>query len=83
MKKTKFVYYQEDDFWIGWLEEYPDYRTQGKSLAELEEHLKDIYDDLTGGKSSSPSRNRRRVGKAHHQDVEDMSRAGIWGTRNE
>ena len=32
--------------WIGWLEEYPDYRTQGKTLEELEENLRDIYADL-------------------------------------
>jgi len=34
------------------LEEYPDYMTQGKSLEELKENLKDIkdiYDDLTSG----------------------------------
>lgn len=35
--------------WMGYLEEYPDYMTQGESLKELQENLKDIYDDLTGG----------------------------------
>ncbi len=49
MMKMKFVYYQEDDMWIGWLEEYPDYRTQGATLEELKENLKDIYGDLTSG----------------------------------
>ena len=48
--KTKFIYYKEDDMWIGWLEEYPDYRTQGKSLAELKENLQDIYQELTSGR---------------------------------
>ena len=47
--KTKFTYYQEDEMWIGWLEEYPDYRTQGESLPELKENLKDIYSELTSG----------------------------------
>ncbi len=50
METVKFIYYQEDDLWIGWLEEYPDYRTQGKSLDELKDNLKDIYKDLTAGK---------------------------------
>ena len=50
MAKTGFVYYQEDDFWVGWLKEYPDYKTQGKSLEELEENLRDIYEDLSTGK---------------------------------
>lgn len=49
MEKKKFVYYQENDMWIGWLEEFPDYRTQGETLQELEEKLKDIYEDLTSG----------------------------------
>ena len=50
METTKFVYYQEDDRWIGWLEEYPDYRSQGITLDELKENLKDIYKDLTTNK---------------------------------
>jgi predicted RNase H-like HicB family nuclease len=49
MEKKKFVYYQEDDMLIGWLEEFPDYRTQGATLEELEENLKDIYEELTSG----------------------------------
>ena len=36
-------------FWIGYLEEYPDYVTQGESLQELQEHLRDLYADLWGG----------------------------------
>ena len=47
--KTKFTYYKEDEMWIGWLEDYPDYRTQGESLSELKENLKDIYSELTSG----------------------------------
>lgn len=49
MKTTKFVYYKEDDMFIGWLEEYPDYRTQGETLDELKENLLDIYNDLNSG----------------------------------
>lgn len=47
--KTKFIYYEEDDMWIGWLEEYPDYRTQGETLTELKENLKEIFEELTSG----------------------------------
>ena len=35
--------------WIGYLEEFPDYLTQGSTVAELEENLRDIYADLTSG----------------------------------
>ena len=49
MQRLQYHYYQEDDSWIGWLEDYPDYRTQGESLAELEENLRDIFADLSSG----------------------------------
>ena len=50
METLKFIYYQENDMWVGWLEEYPDYRSQGTSLDELKENLKDIYEDFRGEK---------------------------------
>ncbi|MBI1903124.1 MAG: type II toxin-antitoxin system HicB family antitoxin [Planctomycetia bacterium] len=49
MQTVKFVYWQEGDAWIGYLQDYPDYWTQGDSLDDLKEHLKDLYQDLTGG----------------------------------
>ncbi|TAK31366.1 MAG: type II toxin-antitoxin system HicB family antitoxin [Chloroflexota bacterium] len=49
MATKKFIYYQEDDMFVGWLEEYPDYRTQGQSFEELKENLIDIYKELTSG----------------------------------
>jgi predicted RNase H-like HicB family nuclease len=50
MATLKFVYYQEDTMWVGWLEEYPDYRSQGSTMEELKENLKDIYQEIIGGK---------------------------------
>lgn len=35
--------------WIGYLEDYPDYPTQGESVKDLEEHLRDLYKDLSSG----------------------------------
>ncbi len=35
--------------WLGYIEEFPDYQTQGVSLEELKDNLKDLYSDLTGG----------------------------------
>lgn len=49
METRKFVYFQDGDMWIGWLEEYPDYLTQGETLEELKDNLLDIYKDITGG----------------------------------
>ena len=31
METKKFIYYQEEDMFVGWLEAYPDYRTQGET----------------------------------------------------
>lgn len=49
MKTTAFTYWQDDEAWLGYLDEYPDYLTQGESLADLQEHLTDLYRDLTSG----------------------------------
>ena len=49
MDKAKYVYWQDDGFWLGYLEEYPDYMTQGTSLEDLQEHLKDLHHDLSKG----------------------------------
>jgi hypothetical protein len=51
METTRFVYWQDGNMWLGYLEEYPDYMTQGESLTELKENLVDIYNDLTSGVS--------------------------------
>ena len=34
---------------LGYLEDYPDYITQAETIEELQENLKDLYADLTGG----------------------------------
>ncbi len=49
MEKQKFVYYQDDDMYVGYLEEFLDYMTQGGTLEELKLNLSDIYKDLTAG----------------------------------
>lgn len=49
MSTVKIVYWQDEDFWVGYLQDYPDYMTQGETLDELKENLKDIYNDMTGG----------------------------------
>ncbi|MBI5191779.1 MAG: type II toxin-antitoxin system HicB family antitoxin [Nitrospirae bacterium] len=49
MDARKYVYWQEDGMWVGYLEEYPDYMTQGETLEDLKENLIDVYKDLTSG----------------------------------
>lgn len=59
MQSVRFVYWQEGDWWLGFLEEYPDYQTQGETLEDLQEGLRELYRDLSSG--AIP--NVRRVGE--------------------
>lgn len=45
----KYIYWKDGEYWLGYLEEYPDYLTQGSSLEELQLYLKDLYEDLNSG----------------------------------
>jgi len=45
----RYIYWQDEGMWLGYLEEYPDYMTQGESIEELQDNLKDIYKELTSG----------------------------------
>ena len=49
MASIGFTYWQDGEMWLGYLEEYPDYMTQGTSLDDLKEHLLDLYNDLSSG----------------------------------
>ena len=50
MKTIKYVYWQDGNMWLGYLDEFPDYMTQGATQEELQENLKDIYEELTSGR---------------------------------
>ena len=47
MASIGFTYWQDGEMWLGYLDEYPDYMTQGASLNDLKEHLLDLYHDLS------------------------------------
>ena len=47
MTRLRYVHWQEEDFHLGYFEDYPDYLTQGKTLEELRENLKDLYKDIS------------------------------------
>ena len=49
METKRFIYYEEDGLLVGWIEEYPDYRTQGETMDQLKENLLDLYKELTSG----------------------------------
>lgn len=49
MRSLGYTFWQDGDSWLGYLETYPDYMTQGASLEDLKEHLLDLYRDLSSG----------------------------------
>jgi hypothetical protein len=49
MRTVKIVYWRDGDAWIGYLQDYPDYRTQGETLDDLREHLRDLHHDIESG----------------------------------
>jgi len=42
-KKLTMVYWKGEQVWVGKILEYPEIMTQGETLGELEENLKDAY----------------------------------------
>lgn len=43
--KVKFTFWSEKDGkYLGYLNDYPDHWTQGETLADLKDHLRDLHD---------------------------------------
>jgi predicted RNase H-like HicB family nuclease len=42
-KKMTMIYWKGEEFWLGKLLEHPEIMTQGKTLGELEDNIKDAY----------------------------------------
>ena len=59
MQTVGFTYWQESGFWVGHLDEFPDYLTQGTSFEDLQEHLLDLHREITGGAIPSVRRHGR------------------------
>ncbi len=41
--KMTLIYWKGEKFWLGKLLEHPEIMTQGKTISELEENIKDAY----------------------------------------
>lgn len=46
MRTLEYTYWQDGEYFLGHLNEYPDYETQAYSKEELIENLKDLLADL-------------------------------------
>lgn len=47
MKHVAFTWWQDGNEYIGHLDNFPDYETQGASLEELSDNLRSLYEDLS------------------------------------
>ncbi|MBI2907774.1 MAG: type II toxin-antitoxin system HicB family antitoxin [Chloroflexi bacterium] len=45
--KLKMIYWKDGKFWLGKLLDHPEIMTQGETLEELEENMKDAYKLMT------------------------------------
>jgi len=46
MPSVGFTYWQDEQMWLGYLNEFPEYMTQGSTLEDIKEHLADLYHEL-------------------------------------
>ncbi len=46
MRTIKITSWKDNDFYVGCLNDYPDYRSQGYSKEELVENLKELLQDI-------------------------------------
>ena len=54
--KLEFTYWEQDGDCLGYLNEFPDYWTQGADLDDLKAHLRDLHADLSSGEISGVRR---------------------------
>jgi predicted RNase H-like HicB family nuclease len=46
--KTRYTYWKETDGrYLGYLNSYPDHWTQGETLEDLQEHLRDLHETFS------------------------------------
>ena len=49
MRTVQYTFWRDGEFFIGYLNEYPDYQTQAYSKEELLENLRDLLADVESG----------------------------------
>jgi hypothetical protein len=49
MRTLKFTFWRDGEFFLGYLNDYPDYETQAYSKEELQDNLRDLLTDLESG----------------------------------
>jgi predicted RNase H-like HicB family nuclease len=60
--ELKYTYWKDESWYLGYLDEYPDNWTQGKTLPELEEMLADLYEILKGDEARNAAEKAKKTG---------------------
>ena len=47
--ELRYTYEMDGDFFVGYLDDYPEYPTQGENLQDFEDNLADIYAMIQDG----------------------------------
>ncbi len=71
MIKQKYCYWKDEDMWVGYLEDFPDYWTQGETEEALKENLIDIYKELTSGAIENVRRVNVSQPVPRHREIND------------
>ena len=76
MKTTKYTYWKDGQYFLGYLNDYPDYQTQGRTKAGLVAHLTDLLADMESGEIPYI----RKVEELVLADRKDVTSSGNWKT---
>lgn len=71
MTAIQIIVWKEEGDWLGYLRDYPDYWTQGNTLEDLEEHLKDLYGNVTNGVIPATSSTTSAANSVPDNDSDD------------
>jgi hypothetical protein len=78
MRNVKYTFWQDGEFFLGYLNEYPDYWSQGYSKNELMENLRDLLIDMESGEVPFVRKvEEMAVAYEEAQSHQDFSRNGV------
>lgn len=77
MPTAKFKSWQDGDAWLGYLEDFPDYWTQGETSDGLIAHLDDLERDLCGTPEGSAPPPPTAA------DLAQSGLVGLWADRED
>ena len=65
--KLNYTYEMEGDFFVGYLDDYPEHPTQGENLKDFEENLLDIYQMIRDGTLEV----RKNIAIPRHREIKN------------